>query len=59
MGRAYSKGMIKKHSSRYIPSCSFLYIHFGVVLQEQDNYAFPTGKFSGGKMEDALLFFRQ
>ncbi len=53
MGRAYSKGMIKKHSSRYIPSFNSLYIHFSVVLQEQDNRVSLKGT------EDALLFSRQ
>jgi len=45
MGCAYSKGMIKKNSSRYIPLVTFLYIHFSVVLQEQDNCVFPQEKF--------------
>ena len=59
MGRAYSKGMIKKHSSRYIPSVNFLYIHFSVVLQEQDNHVFLKGNFPWRETEDALFFSRQ
>ncbi len=53
MACAYSKGMIKKHSFLHLPSGCFPYIHFRVVLQEED------GCFPLDGPEKVLLVSRQ